>query len=80
MTIPWSKLSGNAKLGLLVCFLGLLAAFAGTPYKGARVTMDMKELAAIVQREVDHVAPEDLADWIIKGKVDYRLLDLRSEA
>lgn len=80
MTLPWSKLSRNAKLGLLVCLLGLLAAFAGTPYKGARVTMDVKELGAIVQREVDHVTPEDLADWIIKGKADYRLIDLRNEA
>jgi rhodanese-related sulfurtransferase len=74
------RMSRNVKLGLLVCLLGLVAAFAGSPYKGTRVTLDAVDLAGIVQREVDHVNPTDLADWIIKGKSDYRLLDLRSQA
>jgi hypothetical protein len=33
----------------------------------------------IVQKEVDHVAPDELAGWIVQGKADYRLVDLRSE-
>ena len=74
------RMTRNAKLGLLVCLLGLVAAFAGSPYKGTRVTLDAADLAGIVQREVDHVNPTDLADWIIKGKSDYRLLDLRTQA
>ena len=73
------QMSRNTKLGLLVCLLGLVAAFAGSPYKGSRVTIDTVDLAGIVQREVDHVNPTDLADWIIKGKSDYRLLDLRTQ-
>jgi rhodanese-related sulfurtransferase len=60
--------------------LGLAAALAGSPYKGSRVTLDATELAGIVQREVDHVDPVALADWIVKGKSDYRLIDLRSQA
>jgi rhodanese-related sulfurtransferase len=75
-----TKLSRNARFGSLACLLGLIAAVAGSPYKGSRVTIDTTELAGIVQREVDHVTPSELADWIIQGKSDYRLIDLRSDA
>ena len=34
----------------------------------------------IVEKEVDHVKPAELAAWIVEGRTDYRLLDLRSEA
>ncbi len=80
MKLNLKKMGRNTKAGLLVCLLGLIAAFAGNPYKGTRVTIDATDLAGIVQREVDHVAPADLADWIVKGKSDYRLIDLRSKA
>jgi rhodanese-related sulfurtransferase len=69
----------NQKLALLVGALGFLALFAGSPYKGSEVKVDSKELAVIVEKEVDHVSPEDLAGWIIQGKSDYRLIDLRNE-
>jgi rhodanese-related sulfurtransferase len=80
MKLSPASMSKNTKLGLLVCLIGLFAAFAGSPYKGTRVTIDTVDLAGIVQREVDHVTPTDLADWIIKGKSDYRLIDLRTPA
>jgi rhodanese-related sulfurtransferase len=80
MKLNLKKMGRNAKLGLLACLLGLIAAFAGNPYKGTRVTIDATDLAGIVQREVDHINPVDLADWIVKGQSDYRLIDLRSKA
>ena len=80
MTLSLKETGRNTKLGLLVCLLGLIAAFAGSPYQGTRVTLDTTDLAGIVQREVDHVNTVDLADWIVKGKSDYRLIDLRSKA
>ena len=80
MKLNLKKMGRNTKAGLLACLLGLIAAFAGNPYKGPRVTIGATDLAAIVQREVDHVAPADLADWIVRGKSDYRLIDLRSKA
>ena len=80
MTLNLKRMGRNTKLGLLVCLLGLIASFAGSPYKGSRVTLDATDLAGIVQREVDHINPIDLADWIVKGKSDYRLIDLRSQA
>lgn len=80
MTGFLSTLTPTKKAGLLVALLGLIAAFAGSPYKGSQTSIDATELAAVVEREVDHVSPEDLADWIIQGRSDYRLLDLRTEA
>lgn len=68
----------NGKLGLLLALLGAGALVIGNPGKGASVTLDPQELARIVQTETDHVAPEELADWIVQGKTDFRLLDLRS--
>ena len=72
-------LSLNRKLALLVLTLGFLALFAGSPYKGTELKVDASELAMIVQKEVDHVASEELAGWIVQGKADYRLVDLRAE-
>jgi rhodanese-related sulfurtransferase len=77
--IRWcSRLSLQQRLALLTLLLGIIAAVAGNPYRGNRVSLDTQELALLVQNEQDHVTPRALADWIIKGKSDYRLLDLRS--
>lgn len=73
------KLSMNKKLAMLAFILGLIAIFAGNPYRGSSVTLDAKELALIVDKTVDHVSAEELADWIIQGKSDFKLLDLRTE-
>jgi rhodanese-related sulfurtransferase len=75
----WSTLSLNARLGLLGGLLGFGALVIGNPSGTSGVTIDPQELARIVQTETDHVSPETLADWIIQGKADYRLIDLRSD-
>lgn len=59
--------------------LGLLA-LAGNPYRGHRVTIDTRELAGIVSDKTDHVQVDELADWIVRGAADYRLVDLRTPA
>lgn len=69
--------STPAKLALVAAILGVVALF-GDPYGGGRVSVDERQLAAIVQREVDHVSVTELADWIVAGRSDFRLLDLRS--
>jgi len=71
-------LTRNQKLAAGAFLLGLVALGA-KPYRGATVTLDARELASIVAREVDHVNALDLADWIIQGRSDYRLIDLRDE-
>lgn len=39
--------------------------------------MDLNELAVIVESGADHVTVQELAERIIAGETDYRLLDLR---
>ena len=73
-----SRLTTNQRLALLALALGLIAVFA-QPTRGGSVTLSAQDLTAIVQKEVDHVRTLELADWIIKGRADYRLIDLRDE-
>ena len=76
----WSRLPLSGRLALLLAILGVGALVIGNPTPGTRVTLDTQDLAAIVQAEVDHVEPEELADWLIAGRQDFRLIDLRDEA
>lgn len=69
----------KTRLAALALGLGVVALF-GDPYGGGSVTLNLDELAAIVEREVDHVTVDQLADWIIQGRNDYRLLDVRDPA
>lgn len=75
----FTNLSLNKKLGLVAFVLGFFALFAGSPYHGSEATVNAKKLALIVEKEVDHVDVQTLADWIIRGKADFRLIDLRNE-
>ncbi len=61
--------------GLLLA--GLIAALAGDPYRGSKVTIDIKELARLVDGKADHILAEDLADRLIAGRNDFRIIDLR---
>jgi rhodanese-related sulfurtransferase len=73
-----SRLTLNQKLGVLALALGALATFANvTP--GHTVTVNAKELLTSVERQEDHVTPAELAAWIIEGRNDYRLVDIRDE-
>lgn len=74
----WSLLSLNQRLALGALALGLVALFVD-PQRSTVVRVDLKELAAEVEREEDHVLAGDLASWIIEGRADYRLIDLRGE-
>lgn len=73
------NLSLNKKLAGLALLLGFLAVFLGSPYKGSFYNINSKELALITGNAVDHVKVEELADWIIQGKSDFRIIDLRTE-
>jgi len=73
-----SKLSLNQKLGAFALALGALAVFANVA-PGHTVTLNAKELLTGVERQEDHVTPAELAAWIIEGRTDYRLVDVRDE-
>jgi len=76
MKLPLRTL--NQKLAALALALGAVAIFS-QPHRGPFVKLDARELALVVEQEVDHVTPPELAAWIVEGRPDYRLLDLRAE-
>lgn len=75
MRLP--QLTLNQKLGAVALALGALA-LASQPHRGPFVRLDARELALVVEQEVDHVTPAELAAWIVEGRADYRLIDLRT--
>lgn len=70
------SLSTPQRLAVAALALGALAVL-GDPYGGGAVELDARELARVVQGEIDHLAPAQLADWIVAGRTDFRVLDLR---
>ena len=78
MAIRWQRFSLNQKLAGAALLLGALALVAGDPHQGSTATLNAKELSVIVHNEVDHVAPEEMVGWIILGRADFRLIDLRA--
>jgi len=76
MKLP--ALTLNQKLAAVALAIGALALFS-QPHRGPFVKLDARELALVVEQEVDHVTPPELAAWIVEGRSDYRLLDLRAE-
>ena len=66
----------NQKLAFLALVLGAVALL-GSPSPGGAVTLNTRELADIVESEVDHITVDELADWITQGRADYRLIDVR---
>jgi rhodanese-related sulfurtransferase len=74
-----SRFSLNQKLALLAFALGAIALFAA-PYQGSTVTIDTKALAVDITTGADQVVPRELASWILAGRADYRLIDIRSDA
>jgi rhodanese-related sulfurtransferase len=73
------KLTLNQKLGLVALVLGI-AAIAATVGPRRTVTVNAKELLTRVERGDDHVTPAELAVWIINGRANYRLIDIRDAA
>jgi hypothetical protein len=70
----------NPARGLAVGLVGLalIAAVSGNPYREGRVTVETRQLAQLAGRAADHISPVDLSAWIIEGRADYTLIDLRS--
>ncbi len=72
-------LSTNQRLAALALVLGVVAIPA-TPAGSGRATISAREMTWLMSRGADRVDPRTLADWIIQGRSDYRLIDLRDAA
>jgi len=71
------KLPIRKRVGIFAILLGFLAIFAGNPYDRSTTRINVKKLSSINVTDENSINVVDLADWIIKGKLDYRLIDLR---
>ena len=67
------------RVGLLAALLGFIAIFLGDPYDKVHSTINLKEIGLKSVQNSDLIEVDDLADWLIEGKMDYRLIDLRTE-
>ncbi|HYM61187.1 MAG TPA: rhodanese-like domain-containing protein [Thermoanaerobaculia bacterium] len=65
-------------LAVLAALGGLLAAFAGSPYRAQHATLDVERAAAAIAREEDHITAVELAEWIHDRKPELRIIDLRT--
>jgi rhodanese-related sulfurtransferase len=74
---PWlAHLTLNQKLALAALGLGVAAPLAKVAPDRA-VVVHETALLTTVERQEDHVTPSELAAWVIEGRSDYRLIDLR---
>jgi rhodanese-related sulfurtransferase len=73
------KLGLNKALGVVAILLGAVALFAQV-HPDRTVTVHESALLTANVRGEAHVPPNQLAGWIIEGRADYRLIDLRDGA
>ena len=67
-------------LAAIAFVLASLAMVARNPKESGRLSMDVQELARMIQREEDHVTAEELASFLMNGRGNIRLIDLRDSA
>jgi rhodanese-related sulfurtransferase len=81
MTMP-GRGTADIERGLAVVAIiaGALAVIAGTPTRAMRGSVNVTELARIVEHEEDHVTARELARWIRDDKAGLRVLDIRSDS
>ena len=72
------KLPIRKRVGIIAIILGFIAIFAGSPYDRSTTRVNIKELTNISLKDDHSINAYELAEWIIKGKYDYRLIDLRN--
>lgn len=73
------NMNTQKKLAFTALTFGIIALFAGSPYSGSHVKVNMKDVALSTVNNSDKIKSLELADWIIKGRSDYTLVDVRDE-
>lgn len=75
----FSQLPVERKLALTALLLGFIALFGANPYEHIFTSVNTKEIAFAAESKSTKIDPLELAGWIIKGRADYKLVDVRSE-
>ena len=75
LTAGTSRLNLARVLALVLVAFGVFAAVGGSPYREDRA---VSVAQACDSRPVRSIAPTDLATWIIEGRADFDLVDVRS--
>lgn len=73
----FEKFNKEKKLGFFAVVLGFVAIFGGTPNSNIRTTINVKELSLLTENQMNKITGMELADWIIQGKADFRVIDIR---
>ena len=79
MKIDISKYTINQKLAFVAFFLGFLAIFMKDPSNAGVVSVNVNELSLKINDKSSLVTVEELADWLIQKKTDFKLVDIRDE-
>jgi sulfur-carrier protein adenylyltransferase/sulfurtransferase len=74
-----ADLSISKKLALLAGLLAVIALVIGNSGNKNKISVNAKELALSTIKDQDKINAITLADWLIKDKLDFTLVDLRSE-
>jgi sulfur-carrier protein adenylyltransferase/sulfurtransferase len=73
------NLSTPQKLAVIAAVLGALALVIGNSGNNNKINVNAKEIALSTIKGQDKIDAMTLTDWLIKEKVDFTLVDLRSE-
>lgn len=76
----YAELPPRKRIGIIAIILGISAAVIGNPCNTTQTKVNIKEVALKSEKDVDGIKVNELAGWIIEGKMDYRLADLRNES
>jgi rhodanese-related sulfurtransferase len=76
----FASLPPRKRMGILGILLGIFAVFIGNPQDNTTARVNIKELSMTSDKNVNSITVQELSQWIIQGKMDYRLIDLRKEA
>ena len=73
------NLSTPKKLAALAGLLAIFALLIGNSGNKDKISVNAKELALSTIKDQDKISTITLADWLIKDKLDFTLVDLRPE-
>ncbi len=76
---PARPFTAVRKAAAVFAALGIIAAFAGSPYRNAFARVDTKQLT-LDAAQTDQVTVTELAERLVEGRNDFLLVDVRDSA